>query len=461
MSNICFYSIAGLNYKHQYSSCCPIQSDRLSKFTDTIIPSEIFNSKEFKKNRLDLLNGYWPKGCDLCKEIEKSNNGHSMRQDFPFDKNRFKNETMNPSCYEYFDKNTGNVNQKGLRHVELKFSNACNMSCLHCSHVYSSGWSKRLNNYEPDDEVIQYDLKQLLKTVHIDDEQDVKLGLSLDETKNICNDLNINFPNIQRIDITGGEVLTQKQFFLALKLLSKHSNIKNLKISFYSNFNVETNYVELSNLLKKFGHSTITISIDAGKNIYPYFRDGNWKTLVENIKKFKEVNNFTQLDCVVTFSAYQLLDIKNIYNSLFDLDFNTIKTSIVQTPSYINPSILMTDFKNDLRKDFDSVIKTIHIEHQKRVKDIKNSKNLNSYNPTKCSSIFLKDAENFVFTDLKSTLWYLKNIEKYIFNHSTTYRDYNRFLIYIKKTDEIWNQNFNDFFTQFKITNGELIRQYE
>ena len=97
--------------------------------------------------------------------------------------------------------------------------------------------------------------------------------------------------------------------------------------------------------MKKFGHSTITISIDAGKNIYPYFRDGNWKTLIENIKKFKEVNNFTQLDCVVTFSAYQLLDIKNIYNSLFDLDFNTIKTSIVQTPSYINPSILMTDFK--------------------------------------------------------------------------------------------------------------------
>ena len=78
-----------------------------------------------------------------------------------------------------------------------------------------------------------------------------------------------------------------------------------------------------------------------------------------------------------------------------------------------------------------------------------------------CSSIFLKDAENFIFTDLKSTLWYLKNIEKYIFNHSTPYRDFNRFLIYIKKTDEIWNQNFNDFFTQFKITNGELIRQYE
>ena len=460
MSNICFYSIAGLNYKHQYSSCCPIQSDRLSKFTDTIIPSEIFNSKDFKKNRIDLLTGDWPKGCDLCKEIE-NNNGHSMRQDFPFAGNRFENETSGLSCYEYFNKETGYVDSKGLKHVELKFSNSCNMSCLHCSHVYSSGWTKRLSNYVPDDEVIQYDLKQLLKTIHVDDDNSIKLGLNLNETKIICEDLNINFPNIQRIDITGGEVLTQKQFFLALKLLSKHPNIKNLKISFHSNFNVEIDYVELSHLLKQFGHSTITISIDAGKNIYSYFRDGDWKTLIENIKKFRNVNNFTQLDCVVTFSAYQLLDIKNIYTSLFDLDFNTLKTSIVQTPSYINPSILMTDFKNDLRKDFDSVIKTIHVEHQKRVKDIKNNKSLNSYNPTKCSSIFVESADNFLFTDLKSSLWYLKNIENYVFTHSSPYRDFNRFLIYLKKTDEIWNQNFNDYYTQFKFIDGELVRQYE
>ena len=460
MSNICFYSIAGLNYKHQYSSCCPIQSDRLSKFTDTIIPSEIFNSKDFKKNRIDLLNGDWPKGCDLCKEIE-NNNGHSMRQDFPFSGNRFENETPGLSCYEYFNKETGFVDRKGLKHVELKFSNSCNMSCLHCSHVYSSGWTKRLSNYEPDDEVVKYDLKQLLKTIHVDDDTSIKLGLNLNETKIICEDLNINFLNIQRIDITGGEVLTQKQFFLALKLLSKHPNIKNLKISFHSNFNVEIDYAKLSYLLKQFGHSAITISIDAGKNIYSYFRDGDWKTLIENIKKFREVNDFTQLDCVVTFSAYQLLDIRNIYNSLFDLDFNTIKTSIVQTPSYINPSILMTDFKNDLRIDFDFVIKSIFSEHENRVKKIKNKKSLKSYNPKKCSNIFVEGADNFLFTDLKSSLWYLKKIEKYIFTHSSPYRDFNRFLIYLKKTDEIWNQNFNDYYTQFKFIDGELVRQYE
>ena len=121
----------------------------------------------------------------------------------------------------------------------------------------------------------------------------------------------------------------------------------------------------------------------------------------------------------------------------------------------------MTDFRNDLREDFDSVIKTIYIEHQKRVKDIKNNKSLKSYNPKKCSSIFVEGADNFLFMDLKSSLWYLKNIEKYIFTHSSPYRDFNRFLIYIKKTDEIWNQNFNDYYTQFKFVDGELIRQYE
>ena len=55
---------------------------------------------------------------------------------------------------------------------------------------------------------------------------------------------------------------------------------------------------------------------DAGKNIYSYFRDGKWSVLNENLKKFKQVNNFTVVDTVVTTSIYQIMDIENIMMSL-------------------------------------------------------------------------------------------------------------------------------------------------
>ena len=79
-------------------------------------------------------------------------------------------------------------------------------------------------------------------------------------------------------------------------------------------------------MLSNFGNSMISISIDAGQNIYPYFRDGDWNVLKNNISKFRLINNFTQLNGVVTFSAYQFMDIYNIYKSIIPLNLTLIKT---------------------------------------------------------------------------------------------------------------------------------------
>ena len=59
---------------------------------------------------------------------------------------------------------------------------------------------------------------------------------------------------------------------------------------------------------------------------------------------------------------------------------------------------------------------------------------------------FLKG--EYVFSDLDSCLWYLNNVKNYIFNKkNSTYADYNAFLIYIKKSDKLTKQNFNDYYT--------------
>ena len=38
------------------------------------------------------------------------------------------------------------------------------------------------------------------------------------------------------------------------------------------------------------------------------------------------------------------------------------------------------------------------------------------------------------------------------------YHNFKRFLVYRKKSDEIWKQNFNDYFVNYQIENNELIR---
>ena len=175
------------------------------------------------------------------------------------------------------------------------------------------------------------------------DEDKKRLGLNLNEIKKICEDLNNNFPNINRVEISGGEILIQRQFYRFLELLSNHPNRKNITVSFYSNFNADFDIEHLTKLLSNFGNSVISISIDSSENIYPYFRDGNWEVLKNNISKFRKINTFTELGGIITFSAYQFMDIYNVYKSIIPLIFSFIKTVLVQSPKYLNPCVLLFD----------------------------------------------------------------------------------------------------------------------
>ena len=258
----CFYAMGGINYKNGTVSCCPRQSDQLVFQKDTFLPSEIYNHENFKELRRKLHNDEWPKGCDTCESMEAVG-VPSMRQDFTLEKNGsfYKDQGKPPKdaniytvqFYEKFhkehcpdehllikcyDPKTHYVRNEGLRHIELRFSNACNFACIHCSKVFSSGWSKKLQNFIPDEETHLYDLKQLLGTEHRhDDNDDYEMSLTVQQALQIVDDLNENFPYLEHINFAGGELLYQKQFLPVLKKLADHPNASNIHLSFHSNFN--------------------------------------------------------------------------------------------------------------------------------------------------------------------------------------------------------------------------------
>ena len=436
----CFYALGGINYKNGVITCCPRQADQLVFANETILPSKIFNHKNFKKIRSMLHNNEWPRGCVTCEDMEKVD-AKSMRLDFVVDsKNNFRKhdlitgekEISNKKLLECFDNKTYEVSDEGLRHVEMRFSNACNFACLHCSKVYSTGWEKKLKKYEPDEDVKRYNLRQLLGTEHRHGPNDKnQMSLSVKESLEIIEDLNENFPEVRYLAFAGGELLYQKQFFPTLKKLTEHPNSKNIEISFHTNFNADFDVIELSDLLEPFGKSSIIISVDSGKNIYPYFRHGGkWETLESNIKKFKEYNNFTSIDTSITASIFQIMDIYDVFESLISLGC-TFDASIVQTPQYINPSILMHDFKEEVLKDFEKTDQLL----RKYEKDV--------FHPV---------------NQKRSGKFWFDYIVDYVMKTKLPYHQYNRFLIYRKKSDEIWGQNFNDYFKNYQIVDDELIR---
>jgi len=390
----CFYASSGLNYKNGWATCCPRQSDQLKKFGD-VKPSTLFHSREFRALRAKLKRGHWPKGCHLCKESEEI--GHpSMRED-----------------WEWKDDN--------LRHVELRFSNSCNMACLHCSEVYSSGWERKLSKYEPTFEAQAMGLSPLLGTMHRNGPSDnTKMQLSMSQMVEIVEDLNENFPYLEMVDFAGGEVTYQKQFFPCLELLAKHPN-KDLRISFHTNFNADFDVKTLHTLLQPFGETTITISLDAGRNIYSYFRDGNWDKMVSNLEEFVSYGKLGYIEPTCTTSVYQMLDFYNVWEDFLSLEHlvTGYNASIVQTPRWLDPAVLMHDFKREIESE-------------------------------------IKRTEELVKHNWSAARW-VSYIEEYVLYKKTPYNDYNRFLVYINETDKLWKQDFNDYYKRYGYNkDGEL-----
>ncbi len=417
MSLPCYYSLGGINFKNGFATSCPQQTDQLVILDQEYLPSKFFNSESFKAHRRDLMNGIWPRGCDMCERVECANSGRSMRQEEPVN-------------LKYYHED-GTVDFEGLRTAEIRFSHSCNMSCLHCSQVFSSGWLSKLKRYNSDREDKQHQLKQLTGVMHRKSpDDDLTISISTERALEIVNDLNTNFPRLERVDFSGGEVLYQKQFFPTLEKLSEHPNARFMLIMFHSNFNTDFDPIKLSNLLQKFGRSRIMISVDAGPRLYPYFRQGNWQKLKQNIAAFRSVNNKTEINLVCTTGAYQIMEIKDVFAGFLTLDANYIDSSIIFTPDYLNPALMMLHYREQ----------TLH--------DIEETRQY----------IINVDASNMRKGVIESALQALENIKTYIINHRAEEKHWEAFKVYIRKSDVIWKQNFNDHIQNYKIIDGDIVR---
>jgi hypothetical protein len=192
------------------------------------------------------------------------------------------------------------------------------------------------------------------------------------------------------------------------------------------------------------------LSIDSGKNIYPYFRTGNWEVLKQNIETFKNLDTKKQfaLTIVCTTSAYQIMDIYNVFESFLTLDVDNINSSIVYTPKYINPALMMIEHKESVLEDIKKVKELIMKEKIRRFTNLEETSKNRSWNSLRK-----------VFTDIQSAQLAIENIEQYILNNSfIKQEEYEALKVYIRKSDSIWKQNFNDYFVNYKYENGQIVR---
>ena len=185
--------------------------------------SALHNTSQKKLERLEMLNGGKPGGCQYCWNIE------NMGDDYVSDRKERNVTIYTPERYMQIKKGSWdqNINPE---YIEISFGNECNFKCGYCHPKHSSAYHKEIKDFGPYTSVKNH-------------RNDIDWFKVYEEETNpyveawwrwwpeVSKTLNI-------LRITGGEPLLQSSTWRLLEDLDKNP-LPNLELNINSNFGVK------------------------------------------------------------------------------------------------------------------------------------------------------------------------------------------------------------------------------
>jgi hypothetical protein len=193
-----------------------------------INPSALHNTEQKKHERLEMLNGEKPSGCQYCWNIE------ALGEDYISDRKERNSTIYTPERFEQIK--TGEWDQNiNPEYIEISFGNECNFKCGYCHPKHSSSYYKEIKDYGPYTTVKNHRgdinwFKIYEEEVNPYVEAWWKWWPEVSKTLNI-------------LRITGGEPLLQKSTWRLLDDLDKNP-LPNLELNINSNFGVKPILIE-------------------------------------------------------------------------------------------------------------------------------------------------------------------------------------------------------------------------
>lgn len=235
---------ASIRTDGQYRMCCVSLEPDNKETVHSHTPVQWLESKTIQNARAKFANNEWPDACIKCKTNEE-NGIQSMRQ---------KTRPYGP----------------GLSHLDLRFGNSCNLSCVMCFPGSSSS--------------LHYEHESLLSKGI-----ESPWGTQRFEVYNWYDDdfggKFANLDDLREVYLTGGEPMMVKHLDKFLEKLDSSVELR---------FNTNCTIINpnVYNQLKRFKYVNMCLSIDGIGKVNDYIRWGsNWTDIETNINKLSELPN--------------------------------------------------------------------------------------------------------------------------------------------------------------------------
>ena len=252
--------------------------------------------------RQQLDNGVAHPGCKVC-HLNESTNNKSLRQTF--------NEIW------------GRPTDVNLKHLELNLGNLCNLKCRMCGSYSSSKW--------------------------IADEEKMGKHPSALVRRTLAN-INLDFANIQRLKLIGGEITLEQETVRNILLHAKAAagSLDHLIINLVTNGTMPFSS-EIMSLIGECKRVTVEVSIDGIGSVNDYQRShAVWDIIADTARYYHSmVDNKFRLHILSTVTAYNIHGIPDLIDWVAtDLPLATHHVAPAYSPQQLTIRNLPQSYKD-------------------------------------------------------------------------------------------------------------------
>jgi organic radical activating enzyme len=271
--------------------------------------SALHNTSQKKLERLEMLNGGKPSGCQYCWNIE------NMGDDYVSDRKERNVTIYTPERYMQIKKGSWdqNINPE---YIEVSFGNECNFKCGYCHPKHSSSYHKEIKDFGPY-EMVKNHRNDINWFKVYEEETNPYVEAWWRWWPEVSKTLNI-------LRITGGEPLLQSSTWRLLEDLDKNP-LPNLELNINSNFGVKSILIDrlvdrVNKLIeeKKIKSFKMFTSIDTWGKPAEYIRTGLDLELWE--RNFDKYMSDTKLPItfMITFNILSVTTFQSLLEKILE-----------------------------------------------------------------------------------------------------------------------------------------------
>ena len=271
--------------------------------------SALHNTNQKKLERLEMLNGGKPSGCQYCWNIE------NMGDDYVSDRKERNVTIYTPERYMQIKKGEWdqNINPE---YIEISFGNECNFKCGYCHPKHSSSYHKEIKDFGPY-EMVKNHRNDINWFKVYEEETNPYVEAWWRWWPEVSKTLNI-------LRITGGEPLLQSSTWRLLEDLDKNP-LPNLELNINSNFGVKPILIDrlvdrVNKLIeeKKIKSFKMFTSIDTWGKPAEYIRTGLDLELWErNLEKYLSATKLP-ITFMITFNILSVTTFQSLLEKILE-----------------------------------------------------------------------------------------------------------------------------------------------